>query len=127
MTTATKNTHFFADSQHQANIAAALAHRIEVAQANRDSRLLSLLEREKQQLEAWSHSTPRLHGGQRIQQWLQAIRQQWRQRSQLQVKLTQDADGNRWWYAHDPRTGKTLYAESAADVMCWIEEHRLGT
>ena len=113
------NTYFQSGQQHQTNMATALAHRIAVAQANGDRSLLTLLEQERQQLAAWQQPSPR-------QSWIYALQQWFKGRSRLQVEQAQDARGNYWWYAHDPNTGKTLYAESAGEVVNWIEQNRLG-
>ncbi len=43
-------------------------------------------------------------------------------RSKLQVN--QMVDGNYvWWYAYDPKTGKTIYTDSRTELMSWIEQN----
>ncbi len=43
-------------------------------------------------------------------------------RSKLQVE--QVIEGNCiWWYAYDPKTGKTIYTDSRTELMSWIEQN----
>jgi len=114
--------------QHLKNMIASLDHRIAVARANQDSRLMELLLQEKRQLESWSGDwaiTPK--------NLIQKFRFLWQQIGRaiangeaLHVEKIVEASGEVWWYAHDPRTGKTLWAESEPEVVKWIEDNNLG-
>lgn len=113
-------------SPHQATIAASLAHRFAIAEAAQNSQLIALLEREKQQLEREFHKKQDLSTlVDRVKQawhsWMEAIDQS----SQLSVQKIV-ADGVILWHAYDPKTGKTLYAESTSEVVKWIEDNNLG-
>lgn len=114
------------ETQHQANIAASLAHRLEVARATRNTQLVVLLEQEQRQLQAQSRPS-------RLSNLFSSLNQRWHNlilaienSSKLSVERVVDEAGSIWWYAHDPATGKTLYAETEADVLQWIEDNRLG-
>ncbi|ASC69940.1 hypothetical protein XM38_008700 [Halomicronema hongdechloris C2206] len=108
---------------HRTNLLARLEQRIAAAQIRHDEQLLALLEQERQQLQmGWGQSND---GNRLVRFW------QWLERAlwsppELQVKSLQDKAGQLWWYAFDPRTGKTLYAESETDVIKWIEDNHLG-
>ena len=39
-----------------------------------------------------------------------------------QVWQTTDANGNQWWSAHDPATGRSLYNVSEREMRAWIEQ-----
>ena len=39
-----------------------------------------------------------------------------------QVWYTCDAEGNLWWHAYDPITGRSLYDASEAEIRVWIEQ-----
>lgn len=114
-------------ARHQANVAANLTHRIEVARAEHNDALLALLEQEQAELlSTWQTPAPT--------SWRQRLRQSWQtwrwfsqNRLALRVERVQDAAGQRWWYAFDPNSGKTLYADSETDVLRWIEENQLGS
>lgn len=111
---------------HHRNLLLNLNRRIEIAKTSSNAALVSLLEAERNQIErAWTQPL--------TANWGQLIRQRWQQlqaylagRVQLQVEYVQDEAGQNWWYAFDPRSGKVLYAETENEVICWIEDNRLG-
>jgi len=108
---------------HRTNLLARLEQRIAAAQARHDQRLLALLEQERQQLQiSWTPST----GSNPLVRFWQWLKQTLLSSPQLQVTSLRDNTGQLWWYAFDPRTGKTLYAESDTEVIQWIEDNRLG-
>jgi NAD-dependent oxidoreductase involved in siderophore biosynthesis len=112
--------------QHRANMAATLAHRIEVAQRNNDVHLLEQLKREQRELE---NATPyRTASGllQKLGHLWQDVMKAMAQADLLKVEEVVDRDGEVWWYAHDPKTGKALWAQSEAEVIKWIEDNHLG-
>lgn len=118
------NSEIFA--KHQASIAASLAHRLDVARANHNLQLVAQLEREQALLLNYSTTHP-------VRSWMSQVRTAIQQMvkaiapiSQLVVEQVADPSGSIWWYAFDPRSGKTLYAETESEVIRWIEDNRLG-
>ncbi len=114
-------------AQHQATIAASLAHRLAVAKAAQNSQLITLLEQEQHQLDRASNRTLSLSElGAAIKQawhsWLDTLDRQ----AQLSVKRVVNESGIVFWHAYDPQTGKSLYAESSSEVVKWIEDNHLG-
>ncbi|MBD2033991.1 hypothetical protein H6F86_00570 [Phormidium sp. FACHB-592] len=112
-------------NRHQDSIMASLAHRLQVARATNNARLVALLEQEKQQVapvrscdvapspQSWWLTTV-----QRITQGLFGG-------ASLQVCEVVDGS-DRWWVASDPRTGQVVYADSEAEMRLWIEENYQG-
>ena len=116
-------------SKHKENIAASLAHRLEIARNAHNTHLILQLEQEQQAL--LKDSKPALasalstvaHGIQTaLSSWSQAIAQP----QKLSVEKIVGDDGNIWWRAYDYRTGKTLYAEAEWEVIAWIEKNSAG-
>lgn len=115
--------------QHLNNMSASLAHRIEIARANNDQQLLTQLQYEQKQLE--SLQSPRSFSG--TSSYLNRFRRFWKQvvvaiqnADKLHVEKHEDVSGEVWWYAHDPRSNKTLWANSEAEIVKWIEDNNLG-
>ncbi len=109
-------------AQHQATIAASLARRLAVAKAAQNTQLLTLLEQEQQQLDRESHPLNLLALVKQVwHSWLDALDRH----SQLSVKQIV-SNGITFWHAYDPKTGKSLYAESSSEVVKWIEDNDLG-
>jgi len=113
------------DARHQASIAASLNRRLEVARATQNFQLIALLEQEQQQLGL----APKQHGSALIAKikqvwnsWMDAIAHH----SMLSIDQIMSESGTVLWRAHDPRTGKTLYAESECEIVQWIEDNNLG-
>jgi len=114
-------------AQHQATIAASLAHRLAVAKVAQNNQLITLLEQEQRQLDRASNRLLGLselvaHVKRAWHSWLDALDRQ----SQLSVKRVVGESGMTFWHAYDPQTGKSLYAESSSEVVKWIEDNRLG-
>jgi hypothetical protein len=113
-------------AQHQASIASSLAHRLAVAQAAKNTQLIELLVQEQKQLGLAPHQPGLSAFSTKIKQvwqsWMEAIDRY----SNLSVEQIVGEDGTIFWHAHDPKTGKTLYAESRSDVIKWIEDNELG-
>ncbi|MBW4657544.1 MAG: hypothetical protein KME15_02625 [Drouetiella hepatica Uher 2000/2452] len=113
------------DAQHRAAIAASLTRRLEVAKAAQNFQLIALLEQEQQQLGL----VKKQHGlalvakvKQVWNSWMDAIAHH----SMLSIDQIMSDSGTVLWRAYDPRTGKTLYAESESEVLQWIEDNDLG-
>ncbi len=114
-------------AQHQATIAASLAHRLAVAKAAQNTQLVTLLEQEQHQLDSTSNHAIGLSelaaNVKRVwNSWLNALDRH----AQLSVKRVVGESGMILWHAYDPQTGKSLYAESSSEVVKWIEDNRLG-
>jgi hypothetical protein len=112
--------------QHRANMAATLAHRIEIAQRNHNTQLLEQLKREQRELERATPYRPARGLLDKLNHLWQNVQQAIAQAELLKVEEVVDRDGIVWWYAHDPKTGKTLWAENEAEVVKWIEDNNLG-
>jgi len=108
--------------KHQANVVASLNHRLEVARANQDTRLIALLEQEQQQIAA---NSDRRSGSLRDQlsglwdDFLALIRGD----SSLRVWQSVDDHGYQWWCAYNPQTGQSLYTDSETEMRIWIEQN----
>ena len=113
-------------AQHQATIAASLARRLAVAKVAQNTQLVTLLEQEQQQLDHKRRPLALLTLAEQVKQawhsWLEALDRH----SQLSVKQVVGESGLTFWYAYDPQTGKSLYAESSSEVVKWIEDNHLG-
>ncbi|XHX77456.1 MAG: hypothetical protein RBJ76_23935 [Stenomitos frigidus ULC029] len=117
-------THDRSLNRHQDSIMASLAHRLEVARAADNARLVALLEQEQQQV------TP-------AQRDLALAPKKWWQRTVQQLshllfggsslQVCEVVDGrDRWWVASNPQTGEFVYADSEAEMRLWIEENYQG-
>lgn len=113
-------------NQHYANIEESLNHRLEVAKAAHNTRLVALLEQERRQVRQQAQADGVLP---REQNWLQRT---WQQLvatftdSTLQVWQAADATGNIWWCAYDPQTGKSVYADTETEMRLWIQQNYQG-
>ena len=114
-------------AQQHVNKRVTLNHRIAVAAADHNHRLLNLLIHEQSQLESNEHChTPHPPGRHKIALIWHQLAQAVTQRSQLSLEHLTDTMGHQWWHVADPRTGKTFNAESLNAALHWIEENRLG-
>ncbi len=118
-------------AQHQDNIMASLAHRLEVAKATNNRHLVELLEQEKKQIAADvspdHNALSRDHERQpdwvqRLKGFVQAIAG-----TADTLQVSEFVNGSdRWWYAFDPQTGNCVYADSEAEMRLWIEQNYQG-
>lgn len=104
-------------SQHQANIAKTLNHRTHTAHLQQDLQLLQLLQKEQQQLDD-SISPQSL----RPWQWVKTLIAK---RTRVSIEKIQAASGAVAWRVHDPRTGRSRYAENSAEIVAWLEANHL--
>lgn len=111
---------------HHRNLLLNLSRRIAIAKASGSTTLISLLESERSQIESDWEQPLNTGLGQRLGRRWQQLQDFLASRVQLQVEHVQDQAGRSWWYAFDPRSGKALYAETENEVICWIEDNRLG-
>lgn len=128
---ATTPTDLDITQKHLDNIAASLAHRLEVARASQNFGLVAQLEQERQQLQ-YQYRLPTLVRTPRpsllatCQRLWSALKTAIVQSTQLSVDRWVTEAGEVWWQAHDPQTGKALYTDSEAEVVQWIEDNGLG-
>jgi hypothetical protein len=58
--------------------------------------------------------------------WLERAARAFMQRlvvdAEPRVWYTCDGEGNLWWHAYDPITGRSLYDVSEAEIRVWIEQ-----
>lgn len=100
--------------KHQASIFSSLAHRLEIARANQNFQLLSLLEQERQQLAQNPLKSSGVFRG--FWNWLI-------QPMEISIDLIPTGSGNLIWRGYDPRTGETRYGETEADMVNWLEQN----
>lgn len=110
--------------RHRDSMMASLNHRLEVARASNNFQLIQLLQQEEQTL-SQMFAPPSRSLWQRCQSWLQALRQNHHQKSELEVSQVV-LNGDRWWYAYDPGSGQSVYASSDQELMLWVNEHYQG-
>jgi hypothetical protein len=41
----------------------------------------------------------------------------------LRIWQTYDREGNNWWHAYDPVTGRYTSVDSEAEMQAWIKQH----
>lgn len=110
--------------RHRDSMMASLNHRLEVARATNNSQLIQILQQEEQTL-SQMFTPPSRSFWQRCQSWLQALWPNDPHRSELEVAQV-ILNGDRWWYAYDPRSGQSVYASSDQELMLWVNEHYHG-
>ncbi|WP_299485574.1 hypothetical protein [Acaryochloris sp. IP29b_bin.137] len=114
-------------TQQQSNMMTSLQHRIDVAKAKHDHRLLKLLRNERTQLKSrWRQAPSLTLQMPRLAQLWQRMARSITSRTQLSIERRITAKGEEWWHVADPRSGKTFNAESFGVAMHWIEQNRLG-
>jgi len=117
---------------HQLNILASLEHRLEVAKAQQNMQLVALLEIEKRSINPISIRFQSVSSGKssiNLRPWLITVWQRlghsftnnFLPKAELQIQQLSDPAGNQWWYAYDPKTGKSVYADSDTEMRLWIE------
>jgi hypothetical protein len=121
-------------AKHQENIMSSLAHRLEIARAANNTRLVELLEQEKQQLtfnsghdgaSRFRNNAAPHHLTRRS--WLHGLKQGIQQVFSRDLQVHELVSGSdRWWYAFDPETGRCVYADSEAELRLWIKENYRG-
>lgn len=108
--------------KHHENVVASLNHRLAIAKANQDQRLVELLEQEKRQI---AGDIDRQSGFLRqhlVTLW-QDVGSLIRGDSSLKVWQTVDSLGDQWWCAYDPTTGQSMYTDSETEMRIWIESN----
>ncbi len=112
-------------NRHQDSMMASLAHRLQVARAANNARLIALLEQEKQQVTSVRSSDVASSPKRWWLTTVQRITQVLFGGTSLQVCEVVDGS-DRWWVASDPRSGQVVYADSEAEMRLWIEENYQG-
>ncbi len=118
--------------KHFSSLANLLAHRLEVAKAYHNDSLVSLLEREYQQLMR-THQAERLqahHGDEpfgAIAAWWHGIWSNFADTIpglyQLQILESVDRQGQTVWQAYYPKTGQVFSSSSQAELQAWVQEN----
>ena len=99
-----------AQARHKETILAGLAHRFKIAQADRNLKLLSLLEQERQQLE---QSYQIRLNRRSLWNWLT---------QPAQVSIAQMPNtSNKYFRGYNPITGEIRYGDES-DMIDWLEE-----
>ncbi len=96
--------------KHKATIAGLLTHRLEIARANQNSQLVSLLEQERQQLEHSQTQPVKTN----FWNWLT-------QPMQISIKQLPSSLGGTIWEGYNPTTGETRHAATEAEIIDWLE------
>jgi len=113
-------------ARHRDSMMASLARRMEVAQSRNDFRLVELLEQEKAQIAADANTNGILRS---LAAGLKTLQQRLVRAvfggAELQVHEF-GIGSDHWWYAFDPQTGQTVYADSEAELRLWIEANYQG-
>jgi hypothetical protein len=114
---------------HQLNILAVLKHRLKIAKLQQNVQLVELLEIERREISPLSirFNSSHQHKSQikSISAWFKLFRNgfidNFVPKTDLQVKKLCDEAGNDWWYAYNPKSGKSVYANSDSEMRLWIE------
>lgn len=106
---------------HQLSILASLEHRMQVAKLNQNLGLVQLLEIEKKGITPIS---VKFNDSRSPRNWLKkfihSFIDNFVPKTGLQIKQLSDLEGNQWWYAYNPQTGKSIYADSDSEIRHWI-------
>jgi hypothetical protein len=127
MTSRVFDQQFDVDAAHYTSMIASLERRLEVARQRNDQRLIDLLEQERRQLNADNRQGTLVSGA------IAWVKNLWQQMTQLindatalQVWQSNDQQGNRWWFAYDPTTGRSTCTDSESEMRIWIEQNYQG-
>lgn len=117
--------------KHSSSMANSLAHRLEVAKACHNDQLVSLLERESQQLkdrqaeQVQAKHSANLSGA--IAAWWHGV---WSNLAdtipglyQLQIEESVDSQGQPVWQAHYPKTGQVFSTSSKTELQSWVQKN----
>ncbi|PZV19522.1 MAG: hypothetical protein DCF20_00470 [Pseudanabaena sp.] len=104
-----------------------LEHRFEVARANHNDELLAILELER------SAIAPDLESAAKsMASPFARDKSMWKglwnflfPKAEIKVKRICDRAGNQWWYAYNPITGKSVYADTDTEMRVWIDQQYL--
>ncbi len=111
---------------HRANMMASLAHRLDVAKKANNLQLIALLEQERQELIAESSPFKALRS---LVSWFKTVGENLQKatakRSGLEVSKV-ELNGDCWWYAFDPQTGRSVYADSDEELLLWVKTNYQG-
>ncbi len=110
-------------STHRANLLALLTHRLDVAKARQDQRLIAELEREYEQL---TTIVQPVSMGDRLQQLWTSFTETISEWSKVHIEQTVNGNGRPSWYAYNPQSGQTIFTESKDDMYQWIRHNYWG-
>ncbi len=110
--------------KHIASMWDSLERRIEVARINHNTELLAMLELERTAIAPYQGTTMAAPVNNVESLW-QALRNILLPKAELKVKQVCDRAGNQWWYAYNPITGQSVYADTDNEMRRWIEQQTL--
>ncbi|MBD2175519.1 hypothetical protein H6F42_01135 [Pseudanabaena sp. FACHB-1998] len=110
--------------KHLASMWDTLERRIEIARTNHNAELLALLELEKSAIAPYQVKTIATPVNNFASAW-QSLRNVLLPKAEIKVKQVCDRAGNQWWYAYNPLTGQSVYAETDNEMRLWIEQQAL--
>ncbi|NJM98321.1 MAG: hypothetical protein HC800_15210 [Phormidesmis sp. RL_2_1] len=110
-------------STHRTHLLTSLNHRLDVAKANHNERLVAVLEHEYRQITALSE--PRTIASRWQQLWMSFADtlSEW---TKVQIEQTVDANGRLRWYAYNPQAGEALVTDSKEKMQQWIKSSYWG-
>jgi hypothetical protein len=111
-------------NKHQLNILSSLEHRIKIAKLEQNLQLVDLLEIEKKSIDpTFLQSNAERSPIDWLNRLINGLIDNFVPKTELQIKKLSDTFGNEWWYAYDPKTGKSVYADSDSEMRLWIESN----
>ncbi|PZO35419.1 MAG: hypothetical protein DCF19_24000 [Pseudanabaena frigida] len=102
-----------------------LERRIEVAHANQNAELLAMLELERSAIAPYQAATPMDAPVTHDASLWQGLWNFLVPKAEIKVKQVCDRAGNQWWYAYNPITGQSVYADNDNEMRLWIEQQAL--
>ncbi|MEL6940553.1 MAG: hypothetical protein AAFO84_15335 [Cyanobacteria bacterium J06598_1] len=107
-------------SVHQSNVMTSLNHRLAVAKANHNQRLVSALEREYEQLTTLAQPVSVVTQLEKLWMRFATTLSDW---SMVHIERTVDSSGQHSWYAYNPQSGQAVVTHSESDMNQWIRTH----
>ncbi|GBO54147.1 hypothetical protein APA_2095 [Pseudanabaena sp. lw0831] len=104
--------------KHLASMWTSLERRFEVARANHNTELLAMLELERIAIAPNQAETPAASLWQGLRNFLFT-------KAEIKVKQVCDRSGNQWWYAYNPVTGQSVYADTDTEMRLWLKQQAL--
>jgi len=110
-------------SVHQSSIMATLDHRIAVAKASHNQRLIAALEREYEQMTAIAQT---VSFSQRLEKFWMSFSKTLYDWSRVHIEQTVDNNGQPSWYAYNPESGQSVLTQSEGEMHQWIKKSYWG-
>lgn len=110
-------------SVHQSNLMASLNHRLEVAKASHDQRLVTALELEYAQLTTIAHPVAVRARLERLWVRFAETLSDW---SKIHIECTVEDNGKQCWHAYNPQSGQAIVTDSESDMHQWVRANYWG-